>query len=182
MSTGLDTSFNDYVINKLHQSSNWAISSDENNPVNSPYALNNLSDFSDTGFLNLSYDSKRDNNIYNSFVELNVLADFIFYKVIKNQQRYKFTNMVSQRYLWNYYNRSSNGVPHFDSKKNNVGSIVYYLNTCDAFTIVDNNKFKCVMGDCIVFNSALIHRGSGPMVSRKKYCLNILFSYDNVVY
>jgi len=180
VSTGLDISFNNHVINKLLQSFNWVISHDED--FKTPYALNNVNDFSDTGFLNLTYDITRDSNIYNSFVELNVLADLIFNTVIKKQQRYKFTNIVVQRYLWNYYNRSSNGVPHIDSEKDNIGSIVYYLNTCDAFTILDNNKFKCVMGDSIVFNSKLIHQGSGPTVSRRKYCLNILFSYENVVY
>jgi hypothetical protein len=180
VSTGLDASFNDYVIYKLLQSFNWVISHDEN--VKTPYALNNVNDFSDTGFLNLTYDTARDGNIYNSFVELNVLADLIFNTVIKKQQKYKFTNIVAQRYLWNYYNRSSNGVPHFDSQKGNFGSIVYYLNTCDGFTNFDNENFKCIMGDGLLFKSTAIHQGTGPTLSRNKYCCNIVFSYDNVVY
>jgi len=180
VSTGLDDSFNEHVITKLHSSAGWALSNDAR--VVTQYSNEEAKEFSDSGFLMRTYDIERHADLHKRFIELNILADVIFSTVIKKLQRYDFHNIVLQRYLWNYYNRSSYGVTHWDSDESNTCSIVYYLNTCDAYTIFENQRFDCISGDSIVFNSNTVHQGTGPVIHRSKYCLNIVFKYDHVVY
>ena len=178
VSTGLDRSFNTHVINKLRTSPNWIISNDEDEVT--VYSEHPKDAICDSGFLNLTYDIARPNDINKHFMELNVLAEVILSTVISKQQKFKFHNISIQRYLWNYYNRSSCGAPHWDGVSGNLCSIVYYLNTCDAYTIFDDKHFECIMGDSLIFNSILIHKGTGPSLSRNKFCLNIMFKYDVV--
>jgi hypothetical protein len=173
--TGLDEIFNNFIIKKLITHRSWSISDDE-----SAFGSSVLSDYSDTGMLLQSFRINQPDFYNNTSSDLNVLADLITNISIKKQNKYNFTNVRYLRFLWNYYNRSSTGVKHADSVQPNTASIIYYLNTCDAFTVIGDLKFNCIAGTGILFNSNLTHFGTGPSASKNKFALNIVFEYDMV--
>jgi hypothetical protein len=55
------------------------------------------------------------------------------------------------------------------------------LNDCDGSTIVDDDEFVSSSGQCVIFDSKKLHRGTGPKSSTKRYCLNIVFRYDSII-
>lgn len=174
--TGFTKNFNAEVIGVIQKQRSWHISPDEddqNKTVSDEY--------SDTGMLLSSYSYKQSDylNIHNQNV--NDIGVEIFNRILEKQQRYKFKNPVIRRLLWNYYNRSSTGVPHRDiSDKfpDNFGSAVYYLNDCDGYTVVQGVEVENKAGRAIIFNPKTEHRGTGPTSSKYKYALNILFEFE----
>lgn len=180
--TGLDQCFNDYIIKQLYASSSWRVSYDEfyQHEKNSSYYVDNRLDdkFSDSGMLLCSYSIDQPDHVNHFNFKLNVLANLIFSIIIKKQTKYVFKETRPTRFLWNYYNRASTGVLHKDEIKKNFGSIVYYLNTCDASTIIEDIKINCIAGTGAIFDSNSWHRGTGPADSKNKFMLNIVFSYE----
>jgi hypothetical protein len=172
----LNYDFNKTLINELQTANIWRISPDENDegiPVGDEY--------SDTGMLSLSY--KKDsfpNSIEKelTYSFFNVSAYYIFNSILSNSS-YKFYNVSLDRYLWNYYNKSSTGVDHVDNPKDNYYSIVYYLNDSDGGTVVDNKFYQSVSNRALLFKSNILHKGIGPKNYKARYVLNITFSADN---
>lgn len=174
--------FNNIVINKISVHSGWYLSNDEQRQKQKVDE-----EYSDSGMLLESYyDSSFDNrNITHNKnnEDINMMANLILEKILLVLP-FEFKNLSIVRYLWNYYNRSSTGVSHKDIDDKNLGnycSIVYHLNTCDGQTIIDDNEFESKSGQCVIFDSKKIHRGTGPKVNPKRYCLNIIFKYDSII-
>jgi len=169
--------FNKFVIGKISNHHGWHLSCDEEKEQK------NLEDkFSDTGMLLQSFFRNSQENSQ-ELSEINYLAELIFSQAI-NSCPCKFTNIEPVRYLWNYYNRSSNGVVHRDMAEKidgNYFSMVYYLNDSDGYTIVEDSKFESKSGKCIFFNSKLIHQGTGPVNSKTRFCLNVIFKYSEII-
>lgn len=169
--------FNSLVISKISVHPGWYLSNDEqrqNQKVDDVY--------SDTGMLLESYYDKEYNKS-KSHQEINLMANLIFQKIILYMP-FEFKDVTLVRYLWNYYNRSSTGVPHKDISDETPGnfcSIVYHLNDSDGYTIVDDDEFLSKSGQCVIFDSKKLHRGTGPKSSTKRYCLNIVFRYDSII-
>lgn len=182
VNTGLDAVFNNHIIQQLYQSNGWQIGYDEHSiyEKDSPYYTDNkLEDiFSDSGMLLQSYNYEQPDHLNHQNFKLNVLGNLIFEIIIKKQTKYTFKNKKPLRFLWNYYNRSSCGVAHIDYTKENTGSITYYLNSCDAFTFIGNEQVNCVAGTAAIFKSDSLHRGTGPVDSKNKFVLNIVFLYE----
>ena len=167
--------FNKWVIHKISNHPGWYLSCDEEKEGKIV-----AGEFSDTGMLLQSFFRNQDCSQHS---EINYLAELIFSQAIEACP-HKFTNIEPVRYLWNYYNRSSDGVVHKDMAEKITGnyfSMVYYLNDSDGFTIVEDDKFMSKSGKCIFFNSKLTHRGCGPVNSKTRFCLNVIFKYDQII-
>ena len=179
--TGLDSTFNEYVISQLYEHRSWVISFDDKlNGRDTSIIGNNVPlEFSDSGVLLPSFNILHPNYINDRNIQLNTIANLIFNICISKQKKYFFKNFKATRFLWNYYNRSSTGIEHVDSFDKNTGSIIYYLNTCDAHTYIKNIPVECEMGKGIIFSSNTVHRGTGPTISKNKFSLNITFTYNN---
>jgi hypothetical protein len=136
------------------------------------------SSYSDTGFLMKSFDigyPDDNNDIIN--IKNNVLGDLLLNSYLF-KSKYEFKDFQLGRYLWNYYNQSSSGVYHTDSDHDNYFSILFNLHDNDGSTIVDNEVIDSKLGRAILFNSNTKHKGNGPVKSKKRYCLNAVFTAD----
>lgn len=169
--------FNSALIKKIKNHPGWHLSNDEE--IEKKLID---SDYSDCGMLLQSfYRDPKHNFEYHS--EINSIADLLLEKILTNLP-IGFTKIEPVRYLWNYYNRSSTGVIHRDIGEENKGnfcSIVYHLNDSDGETIIDDNQIVSKSGQCIVFNSKRLHKGTGPKDYISRYCLNIVFKYENLI-
>jgi hypothetical protein len=181
--TGLDTVFNNYIIDTITHTQLWGISPDEKVEFkdDDPYKVDhNLPDvYSDSGMLIQSFNIVSPNYLNDRASNLNTIAALILNIVLAKQKKYKFYNVKIVRILWNYYNRSSSGVFHIDNVIKNHASIVYYLNTCDAHTFIEDKRFKCIMGNAVLFKADKIHKGTGPVKDKHKFCMNIVFEYSD---
>ncbi|NBX78060.1 hypothetical protein EBQ93_01715 [bacterium] len=172
---GLTADFNKLVIDKISKHHGWYLSIDdilENNQLDSKY--------SDTGMLLESFYNQTVKRVDHS--EINEIANLILEYVL-TKAPIQFHNPKLVRFLWNYYGRSSCGVEHRDISqqiKGNFCSIVYHLNTCDGETQVEDKNYPSKSGQCIIFNSKKLHRGTGPKLDRKRFCLNIVINYDTL--
>lgn len=174
--TDITEEFNNSVIDVIKKQRSWHMSPDETDQDKTV-----ADGYCDTGMLLSSYSYKQSEylNLHNQNV--NELALTIFNNVINAQKTYKFHNIIIKRFLWNYYNRSSTGVFHKDiSEKypDNYGSVVYYLNSCDAKTIVNDIEVQNKASNAILFNPKTIHCGTGPTKDKYKYALNVLFEFE----
>jgi hypothetical protein len=68
-----------------------------------------------------------------------------------------------------------------EKTEGNFCSIVYHLNDSDGETVIEDNFIKSKSGQCVVFNSKRIHHGTGPKEHKSRYCLNIMFKYENII-
>ncbi len=168
--------FNNIVIKKISTHSGWYISNDEERQKQSVD-----DEYSDTGMLLESFFSQNVNKSKNH-QEINYIGNMIYEKILETLP-FKFENPKLVRFLWNYYNRSSTGVPHKDmddSINGNFCSMVYHLNNCDGKTIIGDDEFSSKSGQCLIFDSKKLHQGVGPKKYSKRYCLNIVIEYDSI--
>lgn len=169
--------FNSIIIKKIKTHPGWHLSGDEQ--IEKKDIDLNLSD---TGMLLQSF-FRIPSHDFNYHSEINSLADMIFQQ-IQSKLPIKFTKIEPVRFLWNYYNRSSTGVIHRDMSEKTEGnfcSIVYHLNDSDGETVIEDNFIKSKSGQCVVFDSKRIHHGTGPKEHKSRYCLNIMFKYENII-
>mgnify|MGYP001598098120 FL=1 len=170
----LSKDFNNNILNELSNIQGWRISPDE-----FVKTQGDLEDgASDSGMLLTSFDKELGfpftQELESQYSFLNVSANHIFQSVLQNS-KYIFHNVELERYLWNYYNRSSDGVDHTDSEDNNKFSVTYYLHDSDGGTLIDDIIYKSISNDAVIFKSNTPHRGIGPKKSKKRFLLNIVF-------
>ncbi len=167
--------FNKPLITLISKNCGWYISNDEERQK-----IQVSDNFSDTGmlletFYHKSESLEKDNDV-------NLIASSILSKVLELLP-VEFEGVFPIRFLWNYYNRSSDGVSHRDIADfipGNFFSVIYYLNTCDGKTIIEEESIDSVSGSCVAFNSKKIHRGTGPKKNPQRFCLNIIFQYEKM--
>ena len=172
----LSKDFNNSVLQELKNNNSWGISPDE---IREEVELSD--NYSDSGMLLHSFNTgmnlPKDNVESLKLAFLNVSATHVLNSVLNNSA-FTFNNMVVQRYLWNYYNRASEGVIHLDAKEDNAYSIIYYLHDSDGGTLVGDTFHKSVSNDAIMFKSNTKHKGFGPKTGKSRFVLNILFTAD----
>lgn len=173
----LSKDFNNNILNELKNINSWRISPDE-----LVYEDIKLSDnYSDSGMILHSYSTEynipKDDSDGLKYSFLNASANHIFNSVLDNSE-FAFSNIKLHRYLWNYYNRASDGVTHVDSKLDNTYSIIYYLHNSDGGTFIGDTFYKSISNNAIVFKSNIKHRGCGPKKEKNRFLLNILFTAD----
>jgi hypothetical protein len=171
-----DDSTNDIIIKNLKKQRSWSIDTDF-----SYTHSNELSEeYSDKGMLLTSFSPELNQYMLSHNSNLNVYGDLILDKVLAMlESKISFEGRRTVRYLWNYYNKASVGVPHIDYEFENYCSIIYYLNTCDGYTMIGDKKINSVSGNAVLFDANKIHYGTGPKNDKFRYVLNIVFSYDN---
>ena len=159
----LDNETNQIIIEELHNNGLWTLAID-----------NNLdSDFCDQGFNMLTYSLAPNVKTYPNEI-LNGVGHIIFKKVI-NALGENPRDCLPVRFLFNYYNRSSSGQMHTDNKDIKSKSIIYYFNTCDGGSVINNKFIKSDSGKAVVFDSNVPHKGIGPSSDKNRYVLNILY-------
>lgn len=166
----VDKDYYNLVINSLYQSPCWYPSLDEE------VELDDLNkDKSDSGFLIMSYNCdkpevgmKPDHNYINHHA-------YNLFQLFLMKSSYRFKDVDLKRYLWNYYNKSSDGVLHCDSDAESFFSIVFYLKDSDGGTYVENEFIEDACGRAVLFKSNTPHRGKGPTIFKNRFCLNVVF-------
>ena len=175
-----DDDTNKIIIKYLDVQQSWRLDGDIYNE-NLNYDIGN---HSDTGMLLLSYSSQQSVYMNQHNTNINTLGTLILDKILMKIRPIKFTNSKLNRFLWNYYNKSSTGIPHSDMNPfttDNYCSIIYYLNTCDGYTMIGDKKYESKSGSCVIFDSKLMHYGVGPTNDKKRFVLNIVLSYDDIM-
>jgi len=130
---------------------------------------------SDSGFVHSSLQGGNVNSLLSA--KLNAYAELILKKIVRLNPDLR--NYFPQRYVWNYYNKSSSGTYHPDSLEPDHISIVYYLNTCDGGTFIEDKFIESKEGRAVIFNSDVSHCGIGPTEHNARYVLNIVLVKDN---
>jgi hypothetical protein len=168
------------IIKILQNQASWKLSTDYDAVVNDGY--------SDTGLLLKSYSIDQTEYLNRHNANINHIANLILERILKKIEPIKFINIEINRYLWNYYNKASNGVPHadmmFDDPHATFASIVVYLNTCDGYTEltdVDKTLIPSVAGNSIIFDSSINHRGITVKNDPRRFVLNIVFKYEHLL-
>lgn len=164
----LPTSVNNTIIEALLQQKDWRLGRDNTTVVeHREHILSNAG--SDFGFIITSYDKWNNINIPSV---LNVYA-FLIYEIIKEKTKSKF--IEPYRFLWNYYNKSSETALHQDMYDGGRWrSFVYSLNTCDGGTAVLDEFVKAESGKAMVFDSLLEHRGTKLINDSVRFNLNCI--------
>ena len=163
-----DGYFGHYIISKIKENGRWSFATDHEHN-------NKELDKCDNGFLLTSY---TDDETETNQKEFNVLADYILH-IFLEHSKWQYNQVTVKRFFYNYYNRESQGSPHIDHPQPNHHSILVNLNTNDGGTIVDDEFFPSEVGRCIGFDSDTTHQGVGPTKHKQRYCLNIVFAYNN---
>lgn len=181
-----DDSINEFIINLLREQGSWRIAPDDyDSKISTDMAEagfeNDMTGFSDTGMLLMTYNELHDDGgMYEKFEGLNTMAQYVFCQVLKHCE-HTYYDLDLVRVLWNYYNTGSTGVFHVDKDFDDSQylSIIYQLNTCDGGTIVGDSKIiTSVAGNAILIDSNLPHRGVGPKKDSQRYVLNLLLRYS----
>jgi hypothetical protein len=174
----LSKDFNINILNELKNISGWRISPDEFIPEQGKLSEK----FSDSGMLINSYNKSlnipKNESEEIKYCFLNVSATHILRSVLSNSN-FLFSNVVLHRYLWNYYNKSSDGVTHVDASEDNAYSIIYYLHDNDGGTTIGEKFYESISNRAIIFKSNTPHRGVGPTISANRFLLNITFTADS---
>ena len=145
-----DSDFNEVIKSELILRTNWRIASDVV-----------PDEYSDAGFSSVSYHINPDNpaTLYNP--NLNAWAYLVLHKITKTLG----SPINARRFLWSYYNRSSEGTSHIDSDDRNCYSIVYNIDDNDGGTWIEDTFYESKQGKALLFPSWLDHRGVGPKIS-----------------
>ncbi len=168
----LPSAFNDYLCLRLQKTAEWRMSLDHYYHEGADQQQH-----SDTGFVYYTYANDRDWNMINSQDinrgYFNNLAETILHTALANTG---LENAQIHRIMWNYYNRSSQGVMHQDHRDPEMYSMVYNLSDSDGGTEIKGVFHKGSSGTAIVFPSELEHRGFGPTKDPRRFVLNCIFS------
>lgn len=170
------------IIKILTNQASWKMSCD--------YEDVNDSIYSDTGFLLKSYSINQTKYLNAHNANINSIAYQIMMTIFNNIAPIYFSGVDVNRYLWNYYNKSSTGIFHVDMMTQNpddkFASIVYYLNTCDGGTELEIDEYNkisipSISGNAVVFDSSIRHRGITVKNDPRRFVLNIVFKYDELI-
>ncbi len=174
-----DSWFNQQLTKKLQSQRAWQICNDNSVKHIDAKDFDNKN-FSDTGMVIRSFSFDQDGYWNKHSNNLNFFADIIFDKIM-DMSKNDYSSRKLYRYLWNYYNRASTGVDHKDvyDEPGKFCSIIYYVNDNDGYTEIGNNKIQSISGRAVLFDSDIIHKGIGPCEYSQRFCLNILFKYDD---
>ncbi len=167
--------FNHSLAHQLQRSAEWRLCLDEHYLPGSDWTHH-----SDTGFVYYTYTNDRD------WAEIaardpargyfNAQAETILHTALN---RMAISQATIHRVMWNYYNRSSQGILHRDHQLPGLHSMVYNLSHTDGGTEISGEFYQGNSGTAIVFPSELEHRGFGPRSQPRRFVLNCIFSIDN---
>ena len=162
------------ILNLLINNASWQLAYD-NDPL-SHKTFTEINGKKDLGFFYKTFDFY--NNI-NISTELNTYANTIFDILQDSCRSYKLIKPT--RYIWNYYNKGSQGTWHIDNERDPNGdyiTAIYSLNSSDGCLEIESEAgikvFKSNSGQAVIFHSGLKHRGGGPTKSTGRFNLAII--------
>ena len=164
----LDDEINQIVIEELYSNGLWTLAVDDTIDCEE----------SDQGFNMCTYSLAPNVSVYPNEI-LNSIGKIILKKVV-NKYENNPNECMPVRFLFNYYNRASSGQFHIDNPDPRSQSIIYYFNTCDGGSIVNDEFIKSESGKAVVFNSNIQHKGIGPTINKNRYVLNIVYLRGNI--
>jgi hypothetical protein len=170
-------SFNQMLRDRLQRSAEWRLCLDEHYLPGM-----NAQAHSDTGFVYYTYTNDRDwdqvaaqdpaRGYFNGIAES--ILNTALVKLGHDQA-------VIMRIMWNYYNRSSQGIMHKDQQTPGFYSMVYNLSDTDGGTEIQGEFYPGAEGSAIVFPSELDHKGFGPKIQPNRFVLNCIFSVETPI-
>ena len=166
--------FNKSLRDQLQRSAEWRLCLDEHYRPGMQPDL-----FSDTGLVYYTYTRDRD---WHSLAQqdpargyFNSQAESILHSALS---KIAVTDAVIHRVMWNYYNRSSQGIQHQDYDQPGLYSMVYNLSDTDGGTEIQGEFYQGHAGCAVIFPSEYEHRGRGPTAEPRRFVLNCIFSAD----
>ena len=117
--------------------------------------------------------------------KLNLFGEIISESVFAaHKKKGRFNNIEVDRFMYNYYTRSSECFHHYDDNKTvqqagqSLASFIYCLNDNDGYNIVNDQKIESKSGRCIIFSSSDYHSAVGPKEYATRFTLNCTFKYS----
>ena len=174
---------NQYMIDTIQYADGWK-------PIFEDYladGTHHVSDnFSDNGVILITTVPRWEPNP--PWQPLNGLGDLIMHSYIR-RSKWNYHNVQRHRYMWNYYSASSTCLKHQDRPLYPDGtnldgiqfaSAVYYLNTCDAYTEIEGERFPSVEGTFVCFDSMDWHLAvADTNQGARRFTFNIMFEYSH---
>ena len=108
---------------------------------------------------------------------LDVYAEFIFEIILKQLN----TLGTIERCFWNLYFPGDSGQVHTDTHTKGCLSAIYPLHTTDGLTVINDKEYRDLEGFAKIFPSNTLHRGVGPVDSKFRMNLNLVFKIDNII-
>ena len=166
--------FNKFLSNKLQRSAEWRLCLDEH------YLPGMDADsHSDTGFVYYTYTNDRDWNMVAAQDPTRGYFNHMAEAVLNTALiKLGYSDATVMRIMWNYYNRSSQGIMHKDHQDHRILSMIYNLSDTDGGTEIDGKFYPGQEGTALVFPSCLDHRGYGPKDQPYRFVLNCIFSTE----
>lgn len=165
------------IIDLLIKEASWKLASDTDLLTHKSFIETN--EQKDLGFTYTTYDLYQNIDIP---TELNTYANLIFDLSQKYCRYYKLGRPI--RYIWNYYNKGSEGTWHVDNGNDPNGDYVtaiYNLNMSDGALAIEDKeypdggrKYLSRPSESIVFHSGMKHRGLGPTNFTGRFNLAIM--------
>ena len=164
---------NRYLRDQLVRSAEWRLCLDEHYREGHDTKL-----FSDTGLVYWSWTDDPAWQLDSVRALFNIQARDILNLALADQDT---SQLQILRTMWNYYNRSSEGVAHQDHTDPRVFSMVYNLSDTDGGTWIGDQFVQGSQGTAVIFPSHLWHRGQGPRSQPHRFVLNCIFSLGSAI-
>lgn len=162
ISENLPRKTNFRIMDLLIQEASWKIASDTDLLSHKSFIETN--EQKDLGFTYTTFDLYQNIDVS---TELNTYANLLFDLHQKYCRSYKLKRPI--RYIWNYYNRGSEGTWHVDNGNDPDGDYVtaiYNLNMSDGALEIEDvdgvRKYLSRPSESVLFHSGMRHRGLGP--------------------
>jgi hypothetical protein len=166
--------FNQHISDQLKSSADWRLCLDDKYLPGSDWNSS-----SDSGFVYYTYTDDRDWHMINSQdltrARFNYLAESILSTALPEELG-RVTGI--RRVMWNYYNRSSDGILHKDYQEPGVWTMIYNLTDTDGGTEIGQEFYQGSQSRALIFPSELLHRGRGPRQQPHRFVLNVMFTIE----
>ena len=158
-------------------------------------------------FINFKYYDRPTPQLTHSYVENNTINSSFFDKVcypilLSFTHKFKIENFYINRIKSNFLHQvgyHNIGIPHYDSEKKDIFSLLYYVHDSDGDTFfykdaditvkknltpeeIINSKvtrIKPEMGKSVFFKSSNYHSSSNPVISRYRFVINFVLTIPN---
>jgi hypothetical protein len=164
--------FNKFLSSKLQRSAEWRLCLDEHYLPGM-----DANAHSDTGFVYYTYTNDRDWNMLAAQDPVRGYFNHMAEAVLNTALiKLGYPNANIMRIMWNYYNRSSQGIAHKDHQDHQIFSMIYNLSDTDGGTEIEDTFYQGQSGTALIFPSNLEHRGYGPKNEPYRFVLNVIFT------
>lgn len=164
--------FNQYISDQLKSSADWRLCLDDRYLTGMDWQAH-----SDSGMVYYTYNDNHDWHMINSQDPIRARFNYLAEVILNTAMPSELGTVGSiRRIMWNYYNRSGDGISHRDHQEPGVWSMVYNLTDTDGGTEIQSEFYQGHQGRALIFPSELLHRGQGPRQQPHRFVLNVMFT------